>query len=302
MTVSAARSTDASRAAGFDPRSLPALSPLVSDLLGLDIDDDDAEKVLIRVIESEPQLSIRLIATANSAALAPSGQAFDTIGAAVRRIGLVRTRQLAIAMLFGNPLRSKLPPALAEGLWIHGLTMAAAAQEIARQKETGNLGAAYLAGLVHDLGYMAEEVCAPGALHRNAEISASDHVSMEQAEQRALGVDHVELTCRILRHWNAPQEIIEAIRRHHDLDIEPDSLAATLYGAEKLARFIELTEILYAEGGHPFPGMSFDREGLNYLFSQQLELSSEEVSVLAERIISQVESFRQCARALHGRH
>jgi putative nucleotidyltransferase with HDIG domain len=302
VTVSAAPSIASSPAASFDPRSLPALSPLVSDLLGLDIDDDDAEKTLIRVVESEPQLSIRLIAMANSAAYAHSGQSFDAIGAAVRRIGLARTRQLAIGMLFGNPLQSALPSALAEGLWIHGLTVAAAAQEIARRKKAGNPGAAYLAGLVHDLGYMAEELCAPGALQRNAELSARDHVSLEQAEHRAHGVDHAELTCRILQHWNAPAEIIEAIRWHHELDIAPDSLAATLYGAEKLARFIELTEILYAEGGHPFPGMSFDRDGLDYLFSQQLELSSEEVAILAERIIGQVDSFRQCARALHGRH
>lgn len=302
MPVSLPPTISSGRAATFDPRSLPALSPLVSELLRLDIDDDDAEKVLTRVIESEPQLSIRLIGMANSAAFAPAGQSLNSIGAAIRRIGLARTRQLAIAMLFGNPLQSKLPSTLAEGLWIHGLTMAAAAQEIARQQNTGNLGVAYLAGLVHDLGYMAEELCAPGALYRNAEISASDHVSLEQAEQRALGIDHVELTCRILLHWNAPEEIIEAVRRHHELDNAPNSLAATLFGAEKLARFIELTEILYGEGGHPFPGMSFDREGLDFLFSQQLELSSEEVSILARRIIGQVESFRQCARAMHGGH
>jgi HD-like signal output (HDOD) protein len=289
-------------AAHFDPSSLPPLSPLAGKLLALDIDDDNAEKLLIQVVDSEPQLSVRLIGMANSAAFSHSGQQFGSVTAAVRRIGLLRTRQLAIAILFGKPMRSKLPKELTEGLWIHALTMAAAAQEIARVCKADDIGAAYLAGLVHDLGYMVEELCLPGTLYRNADISSADNISLEQAEERALGINHAALTSRLLTHWNAPAEIIAAIDNHHELDIAPNSLAAVLYGAEKLARFVDITEILYGDAMPPFPGMSIDRDGLDFLFSQQLELTSAEVSILAGRIIDQVESFQQCARALHGMH
>lgn len=281
---------------------MPALSPLAIDLLALNVDDDNAEKVLIQAIASEPQLSIRLMGIANSVAFSHLGQPLHAISDAIRRIGLARTRQMAIAMLFGNPLQQKLPATLTEGLWVHALTMAAAAHEIALCKKAAHAGAAYLAGLVHDLGYMAEELCVPGALKRNAEVSATDHISLEQAEQRALGIDHGKLTWRMLSHWHAPNEIIEAVRTHHDLDIAPDSLAATLYGAEKLARFVEVTEALYRGEAQPFPGMSIDRSGLDFLFGQQLGLSSAEVTTLVEIIIDQVESFRQCARAMHGPH
>jgi len=266
----------------------------------MDVDDDNAERMLLRVIESEPQLSIRLIAMANSTAYSHSGQSCKSIAGALQRIGFACSRQLAIAMLFGKPMRGKLPSELAESLWVHGLTMAAAAQEIARHKKTVDMAAAYLAGLVHDLGYMAEELCAPGALGRITQVSEGDHISLEQAETRALGVDHIDLSSRILHYWGAPQEIVEAIATHHELDIEPDSLAATLFGAEKLARFSEVTDVLYGEGVHPFPGMSIDRQGLDFLFRQQLELGAEEVTMLAARIIDQVDSFRQCARAMHG--
>lgn len=302
MTVSASRSTANCKAAAFDPRTLPALSPLAVDLLALNVEDDHAEKLLIQVIASEPQLSIRLMGIANSVAFSHLGQPLHAISDAVRRIGLARARHMAIAMLFGNPLQQKLPAALTEGLWVHALTMAAAAHEIALCKKAKHSGAAYLAGLVHDLGYMAEELCVPGALKLNAEVSANAHISLEQAEHQAMGVDHSELTCRMLHLWHAPAEIIEAIRTHHDLDIAPDSLAATLFGAEKLARFVDVTEELFGGGAQPFPGMSIDRSGLDFLFGQQLGLSSQAVTDLVEIIIDQVESFRQCARAMHGAH
>lgn len=286
----------------FDPRSLPALSPLAGDLLALDIEDGKAEKLLIKVIESEPQLSVRLISMANSAAFSPAGQKSDSITTAVRRIGLARSSQLAIAMLFGNPLQSTLPVALTEGLWTHALSMAAAAQEIARYKRTENPGSAYLAGLVHDLGYMAEELCEPGALRRSIETSESDHITLEQAEQRSLGVSHAVLTVKLLTFWDAPNDIIAALETHHNLDIDSGSLAAIVYGAEKLARYIEITDILYDDSTSPFPGMSIDREGLNFLFDQQLDLQSEDVALLIGRIIDQVESYRECARAMNGGH
>lgn len=290
------------RAVDFDPRQLPPISPLANQILLLDLDDAHAEKVLIRVVESDPQLAVRLVGVANSAAYAHFGATQETVAMAIRRIGLVRSRRLAIGILFSGPFRSKLPARVAEGLWLHALTMAAAAQEIARIKNSPHQGWAYLAGLSHDLGYMVEEVCESGALKRNAETSIDARLSLEQAEQRLLGIDHSTLTERVLRVWAAPEEICTAIAQHHDLDIELESLAAIVFGAEKLARFSEVTELLYFGHPHPFSEASIDRDGLDFLFDQQLDLTSEEVSQLVNRIVEQVESFQQCAPIFCGQH
>lgn len=290
------------RAMDFDPRLLPPISPLSNQVLLLDLDDALAEKVLIRVVESDPQLAVRLVGIANSAAYAHFGAAKETVAMAVRRIGLVRCRQLAIGILFAGPFRSRLPERIAEGLWLHALTMAAAAQEIARIKKSPFQSWAYLAGLSHDLGYMVEEVCESGTLKRNAETSIEARLSLEQAEQRLLGTDHSILTERVLRAWAAPEEICAAIAQHHDLDIDPESLAAIVYGAEKLARFSDVTELLYFGHPHPFSEASIDRDGLDFLFDQQLNLTSEEVSQLVTRIVEQVESFQQCAPIFCGQH
>lgn len=284
------------------PSSLPPISPLVHDLMAINLDNDDAESCLCRIATSEPQLSVRLIAIANSVAYRGTGATLLAAPAAIRRIGLARTRQLAIALLFGHPLNRSLPSGFTEQLWLHALAMGAAAQEIARLKRYGDTGVAYLAGLVHDLGYLIEEISAKGTVERSVETALRDNLNPEQAEERLMGANHARLTADLLSYWKAPQVVVEALASHHYDDIAPDSLAAIVFGAEKLARFIEVTDVLYAGHEHPFSPLSIDRLGIEFLFAEQLELGSDDVSALTDRIIGQVTGFSDCARALSSIH
>ncbi|BAL22361.1 HDOD domain-containing protein [Azoarcus sp. KH32C] len=281
---------------------IPPISPLVHDLLSMSLDDADAERRLLKISASEPQVSIRLVAIANSVAYRRSGPELTDTMQAIRRIGLARTRQLAIGLLFGHPLSRQLPPGLAEDVWLHSLAMAAAAQEIAHVKRHPDPATAYLAGLVHDLGYLVEEMAAPGSIARTVASALNDDLAPEQAEERLTGTTHARLAADLLTHWRAPAAIVEALADHHRDDIDPDSLAAVVFGAEKLARFVEVTDVLYAGREHPFAPLSLDRLGLEFLFEQQLDLSGDEVSGLAGRIVAQVGHFQSAARAMGGAH
>ncbi len=286
----------------FKLQDVPPISPLVNELLSLSLDDADAEQRLHTIVASEPKLSIRLVAVANSVACRGCGPELSDSLHAIRRIGLARTRQLAIGMLFSQPLTRRLPGRLAYDIWLHSLTMAAAAQEIARIKGHPEPGTAYLLGLVHDLGYLMEELAAPGSLAANVTYALANNVAPEEAERRQLGACHADLAAALLEHWGAPAGFAEALAVHHDDDLDPDSLAAAVYGAEKLARFSEVTDVLYEGRDHLFAPLSLDRLGLEFLFAQQLELGEAELGVAAERIIEQVEGFQATASAMDGVH
>jgi HD-like signal output (HDOD) protein len=277
---------------------LPPLSPLAPTLLSVDSEDPNAERVILRVAASEPILGARLMAVANSAAFAAAGAKSTTIGAAVRRIGLRRSLQLAIAQLFGSTMQRKIPPALNQVLWLHSLAIAYATQEVARLKAVEDAGGAYFLGLMHNLGYVAMETLRPGTLAQVAVEAVAANISLEQAEARVFGVDHAEATAELLRFWKLPEDMVAPILCHHALDQQADSKAAILFGAEKIARWEDVEEPLYHGLEHPFRSLAMDRIGIDFLFDQHLELGSDDVTKVGERIVAQVDVLQQMATAM----
>ncbi len=277
---------------------LPTLSPLAPRLLGIDSEDPDAERMILRVAASEPILGARLIAVASSAAFAAAGTQYSTISAAVRRIGLRCSLQLAIAQLFSSTMHKKIPTALNQVLWLHSLAIAYAAQELARIKRIEDGGSAYFLGLVHNLGYVAMETLRPGTLAKVAIEAVDSNISLEQAEARVFGADHAEVTAELLQFWKVPEHMGAPIRCHHTLDQHADSMAAILFGAEKIARWEDVEAQLYHGQEHPFRSLAMDRIGIDFLFDQHLELCSDDVTKVGDHIVSQVHVLQQMAAAM----
>ena len=268
----------------------------------IDLDSDDADAKIVRIIESDPVLGARLIAAANSAAFGVPGNRFFTLKAAVRRIGLRRSVQLALALLFGNAVNRRLSASLNEALWLHALTVASAAQEIARLKRLPEPGSAYFVGLMHDLGYMAMEFMRPGSLTEIGALMKHENIDWEQAEIRIFGAHHQLVAGTLLTQWAVPAELVDPIRRHHDLDLDADSIPAILLGAEKMACCEDIVEILYAGLEHPLRSTALGRGGVEFFFDQQLEMNHDAVDRLIQRITEQVVGLREASQAMGAPH
>ncbi len=277
---------------------LPPISPLAPSLLGLDWQADDAVPRLLQVLNSEPTLGARLVSMANAAAYGLASHRFDSIETALQRIGLRRAIQLCTALLLGQPMKRRIPEKLSHALWLHALTMAYAAEEIARLKRFSDPHTAYFPGLVHDIGYMAMEYLWPDSLAQAVALTASENLDSEQAERRLLGADHAELATRLLNQWRVPEHLVAPVRLHHSLDIETDSMAAVLFGAEKIARCSDVVESLYDGLDHPFAPLTIDWLGVSFLFNQQLELTDAELDRLVARIVDRVDGLRSQADIL----
>lgn len=278
--------------------AIPALSPLAIELLSLDLNDDDTQSHLVRIVESEPALGARLMGVANSVACGVADVHFTNITAAIQRIGLRRSIQLAIALLFGHPIQSKLDASTREAFWLHSLTLAFAAQEIARVKHHPEPHAVYFLGLVHDLGYMVMEMHRPGVLGSIVSRMTTQQISTQKAEVIELGIEHQELSARLLRSWKVPESLVTTIAQHHRLDIDPDSDAAVLFGAEQIARSGSVVAALYAGLDHPFNAMGMDALGIEFFLDQQLSLSGDKVSAIQDKVIQEVESLRASAQSM----
>lgn len=287
----------------FGASKLPPISPFAHELLSLDIEAVDAEQKLVRICSSEPELSVRIVAVANSVVYRRGGAEVLDPAQAVRRVGLARTKQLALAMLFGQKLSGYLAPDLAVEFWRHALTMATAAQEIAQLKGQADPAAAYLLGLIHDLGYLAQEVTKPGSLAQAVAAAAAEKLPLEKAEEKVWGTDHAKQAVELLTLWHVPAHLIQSIAGHHQTQDNADGMAPIIAGAEAIARFEGLAARLNAGQANPFAPIAINGQTLaTMLAAPPLSLKTEQVAVIAKHILDQVAGLQEAASALaHGR-
>ncbi|MCB1887421.1 MAG: HDOD domain-containing protein [Rhodocyclaceae bacterium] len=272
----------------LDLDALPPLSPLAIEMLALRIEDDDAERKLIRILSSEPQLAARIIAMANSAAFGLSRLQFATVPLALRRICLRRALQLCTGALFGHPVSERLAPRTRLQLWLHALAMATAASELARIKHLPHAEEAYLAGLLHDLGYMLAELESAGIIESIAHRAADNGLSMEAAEVEILGSEHGEVTALLLTHWGVPDPYCAMFRRHHATPSDPRSIQAILFSAEKLVRLDVFADELFGDRDHLFADALLPLEGVGGHLLQEMQVDAHELSRIVDRVLGQV--------------
>ena len=109
-----------------------------------------------------------------------------------------------------------------EGLWNHMVAVGTTARLIAKVCHKADPDEAYLAGLLHDIGFILID-----QFLRRHFISVLDRltkdVSTVELEREILSFNHVELGAFIARQTNFPESVIDAIEYHH----EPENYTGT---------------------------------------------------------------------------
>jgi putative nucleotidyltransferase with HDIG domain len=201
---------------------LPALPPAAVKLMG--ISDSASAKQLASIVASDPRLTERLLAISNSA-LFGSGAEIDDLNQAIMRVGVPFARMSLLTKCFGHVFASVN---LAD-LWNHSKVVAAHAWQLAT--ECGyDSEKAYVAGMLHDIGVLVFQRCPASARIEEASLRATGFPTT-CAESLVYGTDHAALGSELLRKWNLPLEIVEAVAFHHSPE-KGSVLAAILNIAE----------------------------------------------------------------------
>ncbi len=210
-----------------DVRSLPVMPSAVSRLLRIS-EDAISTLELEKIAASDPVLSARLLGAANSAQF---GSRFEIIRLreAILRVGVPEARRIAIACCLAGLFASRT---LRE-LWEHSQTVADLMLNLARfcgiDTET-----AYLTGLLHDIGRLGLTVF-PADRRAQEDSWLQAGFPRVYAEALAYGTDHSRLGAEILRGWDLPERIVDAVALHHRPGHFTSVLTATLYLAEDLS-------------------------------------------------------------------
>ncbi len=217
-------------------------------------------------IRQDPALASRLLRLANSAFYGVPGRV-ASLDDAVRLIGLRSLRMLAmtaaVSLQFPAPREDVL---LLSDFWRHALATAFLAQALAstagRPPE-----AAYVGGLLHDIGRLALAVAQPER--------ARDAFGSPEHERARLGFDHAELGAAVARHWRLPDEMVAMIAEHH---------APTSAGREaSLVDCVHVADALSHSLGHGHRACP-DTPAIDANAWQRVVVSPLDIAALGERV------------------
>lgn len=213
-------------------KHLPPVPTAALRLIGLldkaDTENDD----IVQAIRYDNVLTAKLLRACNSPYFGFS-EPVSSVDQAVLVLGHQQILHIVLTLAFGSTMAVPLPAYAVESseLWQHSLTTAMAAEVVASSGLEINVetSVAFTAGLLHDFGklVMGQVIDAPlqaAIRNRIAETGCSRAV----AEREILGTDHAEVGACLLKSWNLPDEVVEAVAHHHQPVLEPRPLLSSV--------------------------------------------------------------------------
>lgn len=202
-----------------DTLELPPLPETARRIIRLRADPNSVMADLVDIVEGDPSLAAQVVSWASSSFYAAPGQIRSVHDAISRVLGFDMVMNLAMGLSLGKVLR---PPTQGPrgylGYWQQAVWLAHGAGLLA-SLITGSqrpvFGLAYLAGLLHNFGYLVLAHVFPphfSLLCRVQEVNPGLDSSI--VEHHLLGVTGEQIAAQLMESWNMPEEVVSAIRHH----------------------------------------------------------------------------------------
>lgn len=225
---------------------LPTLPSVATKLLQMAMNEDVQVKDVVRVIESDPSMTMRLLALCRRAAYR-TRHPITTVEMAVVMLGIEAVRSLVLSVAIfdwssgaAEAYRRNAPSAATArgrmstrpagaaapepkvsfnrvGFWQHSIAVACCADLIAREHPELDLHPeeCFVCGLIHDLGKLALDLVLPKAYARVIELAEQRQGNISDFERPIVGLDHMTAGRTLGQKWNLPQLLIDAMSMHH---------------------------------------------------------------------------------------
>jgi HD-like signal output (HDOD) protein/CheY-like chemotaxis protein len=231
--------------------ALPALPKIAHEILSIPLSTDKGNNLLLRLIKKDPAILAKIVGLANSPLFGTSKNIMTAADAAAV-LGFDRIKMIALSFAMISSMRLK-PDGLLDvaHLWRHSITFALAMDELSNAMPKEKRPPAeeiYLAGLLHDIGFLVLDYVDPNLSNRFHEARLNDKTGrlISELETEMLEVNHCELGALLGEHWNLSEAIIAVMRNHHLDDVYKDvvgqPLIAMTHLTEKLLPTFGTTE------------------------------------------------------------
>lgn len=262
---------------------ISSIKSVVGGIIQLINDPNSTVQDLEEIIRIDPPLTAKLLRVANSPFYAPNSP-IDSISKAVVWVGYNTVRELALRQkaceLFDK--EEVIVGYRRSEIWSYSVATAHFAKMIYRREYGLKGDDVYSAGLLHKIGFIAEEQFIKKAFTKVLEIAQARNAPVNVIEQSVFGFDHTKMGLAIARNWGLPEEISNAIGFHlnpFEVDEKWFRISATLYVAAVQCHFAQIgysaatpfDDDVYQ---HCLQSLNLDQESLNMIIQEgQLEIA-----------------------------
>lgn len=198
-----------------DVPRLSSFAGVVGKLESVMRDSSSSLQEVAEMVGQDQSLTARLLRLANSSFYGFPNR-LETIQEAVTLLGLQQIQDLVwastvIRIFAGVPSEFVT---MAE-FWKHSIACGIASRTLALSLDVARPEKFFVCGLLHDIGRM---VIYTKQLNKTREIfllQKNERLLLRQAEEKTLGFDHAQIGESLLKQWNFPPNLVNAVRWHH---------------------------------------------------------------------------------------
>lgn len=200
---------------------IPPLADTAQKIIKLRVDPNASIDDITGVVETDPALAAQVVSWAASPYYASPGKIRSVEDAIVRVLGFDLVINLALGLALGKTLSlPKDNPQQATPYWQQSIYTAAIIEGLTRampRAERPEAGLTYLAGLLHNFGYLLLAHVFPphfSLICRHLEVNP--HLNHTYVEQHLLGISREQIGAWLMKLWDMPVELSAALRFQHD--------------------------------------------------------------------------------------
>jgi HD-like signal output (HDOD) protein len=172
---------------------------------------------VVRLVSYDNTIAAQCLRLAGSPLFGPA-QAPKSIKGAVISLGLRRVETILLTCCLGQAFPAgkwALDPA---AFWKHSLGCAMVCRKFSEKLAAGDGERAYMAGLMHDLGFMVNCLVFSREFAAAMELARREEIPLDEAEQATMGFTHCETGRALAEKWKLADDIIEVIACHHAVE------------------------------------------------------------------------------------
>ncbi|GHU39270.1 ATP-binding protein [Spirochaetia bacterium] len=195
--------------------ALPHFPESILQVQKLASDPKSEMSAIAKYISMDPAMTADILKIVNSAQYMLSKRV-DNISEAVKMLGIKGVKNLLYSYgtqkILGDETESK------RALWTHCYKAAFNAYNLVKNFSPDKtiIDDAYVAGMLHDMGKIVFDNTHPDLVYKMKKFCLNKSIPDATFEDVSAGMNHAEIGGLIAEKWNFPENLVTAIRYHHD--------------------------------------------------------------------------------------
>jgi putative nucleotidyltransferase with HDIG domain len=272
------------------------LQPLLN-ILRLPTEDVDINEV-VRLVSYDNTIAAQCLRAAGSPLFGLANPPKSIAGAVVV-LGLRRVESILLTCCLGQAFpagKSGLDPTT---FWKHSLGCAMVCRKFAEKLKGADAEKAYVAGLLHDIGFLVNALIAPKEFAAVVKAGTTEEIPLHDAEIAMMGFTHCETGQALAEKWRLAPEIANVVAYHHNVQDcpSPQSLAALVHLSDLMCRMRGLDYGYYERHKVDLVG----DPAWTILAQEHSELAGVDLELFTFELDEAVDSIREFVATIFGK-